>query len=81
MTAFNYPVLDPAATGDRIHELRKANNLRISDVCDALDVSAQAYSKWHKGECLPSVDNLFALSALFHVRVDDILVGSEERDL
>ena len=37
--------------------------------------SQQAVNKWKRGESLPSVDNLFALSRLFGTTMDDILVG------
>ena len=32
------------------------------------------------GECLPTVDNLYALSRLLHTSVDNILIGERERD-
>ena len=37
--------------------------------------SQQAVYKWQRGESLPSVDNLYALSRLFGTTMDDILVG------
>ena len=42
--------------------------------------SAQAVYKWQRGESLPTVDNLYALSRLFDTTVDDILQGSREED-
>ena len=40
--------------------------------------SDQAVYKWQRGESLPTVDNLFALSRLFGTSVDDILIGCED---
>ena len=42
--------------------------------------SDQAVYKWQRGDSLPTVDNLYALSRLFSTSVDDILRGSREKD-
>lgn len=77
----NYPVLDLKATGERINQLRKDNNLRVIDVAKYMGFeSTQAVYKWQRGESLPTVDNLYALSRLLHTSVDDILIGEKERD-
>lgn len=77
----NYPVLDIKATGERINQLRKDNNLRVTDVARYMGFeSTQAVYKWQRGESLPTVDNLYALSRLLHTSVDDILIGEKERD-
>mgnify|MGYP000318997864 FL=1 len=77
----NYPVLDIKATGERINQLRKDNNLRVIDVAEYMGFeSTQAVYKWQRGESLPTVDNLYALSRLLHTSVDDILIGEKERD-
>lgn len=76
-----YPVLDPKATGARIKELRKAHNLKVEDVARFMGFeSEQAVYKWQRGDSLPTVDNLYALSRLFETSVDDILRGSREED-
>ena len=79
MTTFYYPTLDMEATGGRIRQLRKEKNLSVNAVCEALNVSAQALGKWQKGVCLPSIDNLYALSRLLQTRIEDILVENCER--
>lgn len=77
----NYPVLDIKATGERINQLRKDNNLRVIDVAEYMGFeSTQAVYKWQRGESLPTVDNLYALSRLLHTSVDEILIGEKERD-
>ncbi len=42
--------------------------------------SEQAVYKWQRGDSLPTVDNLYALSKLFETTVDDILRGEREED-
>ena len=75
----DYPVLSAKATGKRIKELRKQAGLRVSDIADFMGFeSEQAVYKWQRGDSLPTVDNLYALSMLFHTTVDDILRSSEE---
>lgn len=74
-----YPIIDLKATGQRIRQLRKENHLKVWEVADFLgSISEQAVYKWQRGESLPSVDNLYALSRLFGTSVDDILRGSRE---
>ncbi|MCR5627413.1 MAG: helix-turn-helix domain-containing protein [Lachnospiraceae bacterium] len=77
----DYPVLDTKATGERIKELRMAHNLKVEDIALYMGLeSVQAVYKWQRGESLPSVDNLYALSKLFETSIDDILKGKEEED-
>lgn len=77
----DYPVLDARATGARIKELRKARHLTVEDVAGFMGFeSEQAVYKWQRGDSLPTVDNLYALSRLFGTSVDNILRGNKERD-
>lgn len=77
----NYPVLDTKATGARIKELRKAHHLKVEEVAFFMGFeSVQAVYKWQRGESLPTVDNLYALSRLFETTVDDILRGNRDED-
>ena len=75
-----YPTIDLKATGNRIKELRKARGLKVEDISHYMGFSEpQAVYKWQRGECLPSVDNLFALSRLLHTPIDSILQEEDER--
>ena len=72
-----YPTINLEATGRQIMKLRKAKGLTVRDVQDYFGFEApQAIYKWQKGTTLPSVDNLFALSALLEVTVNDILISN-----
>ena len=73
-----YPAIDLVATGHRIRKLRKERGLSIQQVRDALQISSvQAVYKWERGENLPNIDNLYALSRLFEVPIEQILVQEE----
>ncbi len=70
----DYPTIDMKATGLRIRELRKARNLKVLEVSMYMGFAEpQAVYKWERGESLPSIDNLFALSRLFRVPMDSII--------
>ena len=69
------PTIDLAQTGANIVSLRKAAGLTVHDLQMVFGFnSPQAMYKWQNGAALPTVDNLIVLAALFHVRIDDILV-------
>jgi len=72
----NYPVIDPAATGAHINTLRKARGYSVSYLRDYFGFSTtNAIYKWLRGDALPTLDNMFALSVLFGVPINDIIVA------
>ena len=75
MTGFDFPVIDLTATGANIRRLRISLKLTVRDLQEYFGFTEpRVIYKWQKGECLPTVDNLFALSKLFGVPMDQILV-------
>jgi len=75
MKAKIYPTIDLYATGKNIQRLRQEKGLTVSDLQEFFGFEApQAIYKWQKGQCLPSLDNLYALGYLLEVRMEDILV-------
>lgn len=80
MGAYTYPVIDLVATGKNIRDLRKAKGLSVADLQEYFGFEApQAIYKWQAGKSLPSTDNLFALSHLLGVPIDEILVPVKPR--
>ena len=76
-----YPSIDPVATGERIRKLRLKKKIRVTDICGFLGFeSTQAVYKWQRGESLPTVDNLYALSRFLGVTVDEILCGRDTNE-
>jgi len=70
-----FPVIDPIATGENIVRLRKERGLSVRDLQTFFGFEEpQAIYKWQRGQSLPSVDNLYALSTLLDVSMDEILV-------
>ena len=77
------PVIDRAATGTNIARLRVNAGLTVRELQDVFGFSTpQAIYKWQRGAALPTVDNLAVLSAVFGVRIDDILIfqGDAQQD-
>lgn len=74
----NYPILDLQATGEQIKRLRVEKRMSVTDICEYMGFeNPQAVYKWQRGESLPTVDNLFALSRLFETPIDNILCEKE----
>ena len=70
-----FPVIDPVATGENIVRLRKERGLTVRDLQAYFGFEEpRAIYKWQHGTSLPTVDNLYALSALLDVPMDEILV-------
>lgn len=69
-----FPIIDMQATGNRIKEIRIAKKISVNDICKYMGFeNPQAVYKWQRGESLPTVDNLFALSRLFETSMENIL--------
>lgn len=64
------------AFGLRLKERRERRRLRQADVAAALQVSAQAVSKWERGENAPDITLLVPLSRLLDVSLEWLLAGS-----
>ena len=70
-----FPVIDPVDTGNNIRRLRMERGLTVRELQSYFGFEEpRAIYKWQKGESLPTVDNLYALGALFEVPMDQILV-------
>jgi transcriptional regulator with XRE-family HTH domain len=77
MHAKAFPYIDPAATGRNILKLRRERGLTVRDLQEWFGFDEpRAIYKWQSGQSLPSVDNLYALSELFGVTMNDILVST-----
>lgn len=72
-----FPTVDKRATGINLRKLMDQRGLTVKDVQQYLHLgSVQSVYHWLNGVCLPSVDNLYALSQLFQIPVDDMLCGN-----
>ena len=57
---------------NKIRELRRANNLTQEQMATALNISAQAISKWEMGASYPDMTMIPTLAAFFKVSLDEL---------
>ena len=75
-----FPILDKKKTGLNLRLLMDERGLTVKDIQQYLQLgSVQSVYHWLNGLSLPTVDNLYALSYLFQVHVDDMLCGTRPK--
>lgn len=74
-----YPVIDITKTGQNIKRIMQLKGSTVKDIQEFLELSTpQSIYHWFDGRNLPTMDNLYALSELFQVPVDAMLVGNRK---
>ncbi|MDP2814081.1 MAG: helix-turn-helix transcriptional regulator [Erysipelotrichaceae bacterium] len=64
--------------GEKIQQLRKANNLSQEQLAVQLEVSRQAVSRWELNESTPDTDKIILISRIFSVSTDHLLLENPE---
>ena len=73
-----FPIIDVAKTGENILRLRSDRHISVREIQQYLGLDdPQAIYQWQRGISLPTVDHLCALSVLFGVTMNEILVLAE----
>lgn len=71
----NYPTINLKATGNNIKICREKSGVTVKQMQNYLMFNTpQAIYKWQRGESMPTIDNLVAISKLLHVSIDEIIV-------
>ena len=77
-----FPTIDKRKTGIQLRKLMADKGLSVKDVQQYLGLgSVQSVYHWLNGISLPNVDNLYALSELFQVSMDEMLCGNRKRNI
>ena len=72
-----FPTIDKRKTGVHLRKLMDERRLTVKDVQKYLGLgSVQSVYHWINGISMPTIDNLYALSELFQIPVDDMLRGN-----
>ena len=72
-----YPTIDKHETAKRLKKLMDDNGYSVKDIKEYLNLTCvQSVYHWLEGKSMPSVDNLYALSVLFNVALDDMICGN-----
>ena len=74
-----YPVVDTVKTGQNIKMIMLARGFTVRDIQEFLGLGApQGIYHWFDGRSMPTLDNLYALSELFRLPVDALLIGNRK---
>lgn len=74
-----FPTIDRKRTGIHLRRLMDERGLSVKDVKQYLGLgSVQSVYHWLNGLSMPTIDNLYALSELFQMSVDDMLCGDRQ---
>ncbi len=70
-----YPMISLEKTGARIKELVKEKGLTAREVMEYMGFRhPKSVYAWYRGESLPSLENMLALSVLLEVTVNEMIV-------
>lgn len=70
-----YPTIDMKRTGQNLKRITEDRGLNASQLQSYLGLACvQTIYRWYAGSALPSLDNLLALSRLFQVSMDRLIV-------
>jgi transcriptional regulator with XRE-family HTH domain len=64
---------------NRLYQLRKQKGFSQEELANRLNVSRQTISKWEIGDSTPDMEKLVAMSELFDVSLDKLVLGKEEQ--
>ncbi len=72
---YNLCNIDMEKTGIRLKELMSDSGYDVKQLQELLELSCpQPIYRWFKGQILPSVNNLYMLSVIFGVHMEELLV-------
>ena len=66
-------IIDMEKTGNNLRKYAYENGYSVT--------CPQPVYRWFKGAILPSVDNLFRLSELFHIHMEELLVKKHSAEM
>ena len=76
-----FPLINKRETGIQLRRIMDRLGLSARDVQEYLGLGCvQSVYRWLDGQSMPTVDNLYALSELFQMPVDDMLCGNRRYD-
>ena len=74
-----FPIIDKKKTGIQLRKIMDEHGFAVKDIQQYLGLSSvQSIYHWLNGISMPTVDNLYALSELFQMPVDDMLCGNRQ---
>ncbi|MBR4627494.1 MAG: helix-turn-helix transcriptional regulator [Ruminococcus sp.] len=62
---------------NKLYELRKQKGLSQEELANRLNVSRQTVSKWEVGDSTPDMEKLAAISELFGISLDELVLDKK----
>lgn len=72
----SYSKIDNKLTGEKINELLISKSIDVKCLANTIGVSNQAVYNWLNGKTLPTLENLFQISRILHVSMDEMIIGT-----
>ena len=69
----DYPIIDIEGTGVHIRDLIRESGHTVTEVSEYLGTSTSLVYRYLRGEVLPSIDRIVALSVYLEVSIDEII--------
>ena len=63
-----------------LKRLRKNAKLTQEELAERLNVTRQTVAKWETGESLPDIDSCIAMSRLYNITIDDLVMYAKNPD-
>ena len=74
-----FPTINLRETGVNLHRIMDKRGITPKDIKEFLNLgSIQTVYNWFNGLNMPTVDNLYALSQLLQVTIDEIICGNRK---
>lgn len=74
------PVINKKETGVKLRKIMDEKDFSVKDVQKYLGLgSVQSVYHWLNGISMPTIDNLYALSELFQVPIDEMIRGNRKK--
>lgn len=64
---------------EKLKSLRRRAGMSQEQLAERLNVSRQAVTKWETGAGIPDIENMIAVSALFRISLDELLMQGDAR--
>lgn len=75
-----YPTINKVKTGLNLRRIIEEHGFTVKDIQQYLGLgSVQSVYHWLNGISMPTIDNLYALSELFQITIDDMVCGNRRR--
>ncbi len=72
-------MINPKEVGARLNMLRQERGMSQQAIAALMNVTHQAVSKWETGAALPDIQTILALSKLYRLPMEELLMGAEGR--